>query len=261
MLVRLKVDRLGFATLSNQRFGARFVGECANPADILLFHQRRRAADDGKPTAAARPRPRNEALDQPVLPDTDELNVEDLVADQLKSSDRKVWHLAPWPLRRLRTLLGAHHLLAACNQLKLLKETDLQIALDEYVNKKAASSIGELVEATLVIPHATVFVSSENVTAEVAVARGQELTQKKLSDPEFSLASTVALIQEAVEQTCAGTQSQATPRPPRAPAAAAAAAADSEDDEPTPRAAPRAKRSPVKRTRNARDDDDDEEEV
>ena len=43
VLVRLKVEHSGFTTLNNQRFGSQFVGEVANPSDILLFHKRRQA--------------------------------------------------------------------------------------------------------------------------------------------------------------------------------------------------------------------------
>jgi double-strand break repair protein MRE11 len=44
VLVRLKVDHTGFAVMNNQRFGAKFVGEVANPVSMpyvcisLLFH-------------------------------------------------------------------------------------------------------------------------------------------------------------------------------------------------------------------------------
>lgn len=42
MLVRLKVDHTGYPTLNNHRFGARFVGQVANPTDILLFHKKKK---------------------------------------------------------------------------------------------------------------------------------------------------------------------------------------------------------------------------
>jgi double-strand break repair protein MRE11 len=131
VLCRVKVDRLGFQTLNNQRFGARFVGDVANPSDILLWCQRRRQAEgggqapekgkDGKAAGGGKARG-GSALDRPVAPDSDELNVEDLVAEQLHASDRK---------------------------LKLLKEGDLKEALEEYVDKMEANAITELVQNTL----------------------------------------------------------------------------------------------------------------
>lgn len=45
-LIRLRVEHSGFETLSNQRFGASFVGKVANPHDILGFIKRR-ARDAG----------------------------------------------------------------------------------------------------------------------------------------------------------------------------------------------------------------------
>lgn len=36
VLVRLKVEHTGFTTLNNQRFGAKFVGDLANPVCINL---------------------------------------------------------------------------------------------------------------------------------------------------------------------------------------------------------------------------------
>jgi double-strand break repair protein MRE11 len=99
---------LGFQTLNNQRFGARFVGDVANPGDILLFHQRRRTSDDSdrnraNGTSRSRGSGANNPLALPVAPDIDDLKVEDLIADHLHSSDKK---------------------------LRLLKEADLKDALD-----------------------------------------------------------------------------------------------------------------------------------
>jgi len=126
VLVRVKVDRLGFSTLNNQRFGARFVGDVANPGDILLFHQRRRdaAAAGGGDSAGGKAKgARSHALNTPVAPDDGEdLSVEDLVANQLQTSDKK---------------------------LRLLTEINLKDALEKYVEKQQTTAINELVERTL----------------------------------------------------------------------------------------------------------------
>ena len=42
MLVRLRVESEGFATLNVQRFGQKFVGNVANPSDLLLFSRTRK---------------------------------------------------------------------------------------------------------------------------------------------------------------------------------------------------------------------------
>ncbi|KAL7461780.1 hypothetical protein ACHAXS_002186 [Conticribra weissflogii] len=92
VLVRLKVEHSGFTTLNNQRFGSRFVGEVANPADILLFHRRRKAesAANGKGRTKD-PRAAVAGLIGPIEPeDLEEINVEDLVNDNLTTTDKKM---------------------------------------------------------------------------------------------------------------------------------------------------------------------------
>lgn len=42
VLLRLRVDHEGFPALNQQRFGANFMGEVANPADVLLFAKKRK---------------------------------------------------------------------------------------------------------------------------------------------------------------------------------------------------------------------------
>eukprot|EP00804_Cyclotella_cryptica_P029921 CCRYP_017825-RA/>CCRYP_017825-RA protein AED:0.49 eAED:0.29 QI:0/0/0/1/1/1/2/0/96 len=69
VLVRLKVEHSGFTTMSNQRFGSRFVGEAllsvtpvqslisrcqANPSDILLFRKKHQAENATTKDGAAK---------------------------------------------------------------------------------------------------------------------------------------------------------------------------------------------------------------
>jgi hypothetical protein len=131
-----KVDRLGFQTINNQRFGARFVGEVANPSDILMFHQRRRTVTEGDNAGGGNggskkkssSKSSSSALALPIAPDMDdELNVEDLVAEQLQSSDKKLRLLKEQDLQLMlevllfsfflfviytRTLISLHHMRA-----------------------------------------------------------------------------------------------------------------------------------------------------
>ena len=115
VLVRLKVEHAGFSTLNNQRFGAQFVEEVvrdiaqdnsihtfpfnaplahwypcpfqANPSDILLFHKKRQA-ESAKKGASKK---RSSALDIPTEPeDLEKINVDDLVAENLANSDKKL---------------------------------------------------------------------------------------------------------------------------------------------------------------------------
>ena len=92
VLVRLKVEHSGFATLNNQRFGSQFVGQVANPSDILLFHKRRQAeAAKGGKSAASRKKRGAAGLDLPVEPeDLENLNIEDLVTENLVNNEKKL---------------------------------------------------------------------------------------------------------------------------------------------------------------------------
>jgi len=115
VLVRLKVEHSGFTTLNNQRFGSRFVGEVANPSDILLFHKKR-GAESAKTKGAAKKRA-SKGLNVPSEPEElEEVNVEDLVNDNLFNSDKK---------------------------LELLNEKDMAEALDDFVAKEQRGAIGD----------------------------------------------------------------------------------------------------------------------
>jgi len=89
ILVRLKVEHSGFTSLNNQRFGAQFVGQIANPADILLFH-RRRKTEDGK-SGTSKSKTSQSMLENPIPPaELMEMNVEDLVQENLNEADKRL---------------------------------------------------------------------------------------------------------------------------------------------------------------------------
>ncbi|KAK1740259.1 double-strand break repair protein MRE11 family protein [Skeletonema marinoi] len=117
VLVRLKVEHSGFTTLNNQRFGSRFVGEVANPSDILLFHKRRSAETAKKGASKKR------SLNIPTEPDDlDEINIEDLITDNLEQSDKK---------------------------LELLDEKTMGEALNAFVDKEERKAIDDAAEKIL----------------------------------------------------------------------------------------------------------------
>ncbi|KAL3788485.1 hypothetical protein ACHAW5_002544 [Stephanodiscus triporus] len=124
VLVRLKVEHSGFTTLNNQRFGSQFVGQVANPSDILLFHKRRQAenAKGGKSGASRRKR-NSVGLDVPVEPeDLEQINIEDLIVQNLANNDKKM---------------------------ELLDERSMGEALEQYVDKKEAKAIYQMAEKLL----------------------------------------------------------------------------------------------------------------
>ncbi|EED92561.1 predicted protein, partial [Thalassiosira pseudonana CCMP1335] len=91
VLVRLKVEHSGFTTLNNQRFGSRFVGEVANPSDILLFHRRRQAENTTAKGAATKKKRAAAGMYDPTEPEElEEVNVEDLVNENLFNMDKKL---------------------------------------------------------------------------------------------------------------------------------------------------------------------------
>jgi double-strand break repair protein MRE11 len=116
-LVRIRVEHSGFTTLNGQRFGASFVGQVANPEDILLFHRKKEI----KPAAASRVRTKkSSAIPPEELADT--CNMEGLVTGFLEAPETK---------------------------LKLLSEKALAEALEEYVEKNLASSLDDAAEEML----------------------------------------------------------------------------------------------------------------
>jgi hypothetical protein len=124
VLVRLKVEHTGFTTLNNQRFGSQFVGQVANPSDILLFHKRRggESAKGGK-AAASRKKRSTAGLDVPVEPeDLEQINIEDLIVQNLANNEKK---------------------------LELLDEKSMGEALEQYVDKKEARAIATMAEKML----------------------------------------------------------------------------------------------------------------
>ena len=110
VLVRVRVDHGGFSSLNNQRFGAKFVGEVANPNDILLFHRKK----DPKLASTVK----KQGI-KPIAPEElERTNMEDLVREQLVAVPE--------------------------GKLQLLGEKDLSEALEEYVDKSMTAAIPDV---------------------------------------------------------------------------------------------------------------------
>jgi double-strand break repair protein MRE11 len=111
VLVRIRVEHSGFTTLNNQRFGAKFVSEVANPSDILLFHRKKEANAYAQAGASKK----RAALNKPIAPEElERTNMEDLVKEILTAPEQK---------------------------LHLLSEQALSLAMEEYVDKSLLQSI------------------------------------------------------------------------------------------------------------------------
>lgn len=79
ILVRIRVDPAGYATINQQRFGSQFVGKVANPGDMIVYSRKRR--ETNQMTV-------NEEELGPVIGDVNKINVEELVSQALESSNR-----------------------------------------------------------------------------------------------------------------------------------------------------------------------------
>lgn len=107
VLVRVRVEHTGFSSLNNQRFGAKFVGEVANPTELLLFHRRKEAKLAG--TARAK----KPLLKDPIVPDDNErASVETLLMVQLDAPEQRM---------------------------VLLSKEDLGSALEDFVHKSIST--------------------------------------------------------------------------------------------------------------------------
>ena len=117
VLIRLRVEHTDFTTLNNQRFGAKFVGEVANPEDILLFHRKK------DPKASTGKRASRKAAGVPIPPEElIQTDMDDLVNTQLEDDKLK---------------------------LELLSEKTLGEALDEYIDKSVLSSMDDAADFML----------------------------------------------------------------------------------------------------------------
>jgi len=88
VLVRLRVDHSGFPTLNQQRFGAEFVGEVANPPDILSFTKKKAEMMRATEGYADHARAANLAEDEEGGEGT--VKIEELVKDSLSSGNKQL---------------------------------------------------------------------------------------------------------------------------------------------------------------------------
>ena len=122
ILVRLKVDHAGFATINQNRFGANFVGKVANPSEILLFTKKKKEnlrAVEGKADAESF---------RAIIDDDDDdegnnkIRIDDLVFEALRNSKKP---------------------------LNILVESGLTQALNDFILKKDSAAIPDFIEDAL----------------------------------------------------------------------------------------------------------------
>eukprot|EP00947_MAST-08B_sp_MAST-8B-sp1_P000686 g686.t1 len=163
-LLRLKVERTGFDTINNQKFGAQFVGKVANPQDILLFHKRRGAAGGGG--GARRSKGAGAASSADAAADS--------VFAAMRNEDNKLD----------MTELVTQHLDETSSRLMVLPEDGLGLAVQAFVHKQQGSAINEFVENTLedvqgLLRKENGTGAKEDIESSLAARRGEQERRAK----------------------------------------------------------------------------------
>ena len=110
VLVRIRVEHSGFSSLNNQRFGAKFVGDVANPSDMLLFYRKK------DPNLASKVK-KNKI--QPMAPEEiGQISMEDLIKQQLDAGGD--------------------------GKLQIFGQESLSEALEDYVEKSVTAAITDV---------------------------------------------------------------------------------------------------------------------
>lgn len=121
ILVRLKVDHAGFATINQNRFGANFVGKVANPSEILLFTKKKKEyarSVEGKLESEGF----RAMVDDNDEEEINKIRIDDLVFDALRNSKKP---------------------------LNILVEVGLTQALNDFILKKDSAAIPDFIEDVL----------------------------------------------------------------------------------------------------------------
>lgn len=123
MLVRLRVEHNNFPVINQQRFGSQFVGIVGNPSELLLFGKKKQEnlraveTEKGKKNVSAL-KTIQEGEEDAIM----KINIEDLVNETLATGNKS---------------------------LGILIETEMAQALEDFVVKKQATAISDMVQETL----------------------------------------------------------------------------------------------------------------
>ena len=121
VLVRLRVDHYGYPSLNQQRFGSQFVGEIANPSDVVAFTKKKKDGPllAGAAGPAAAPHAPRAPRDDPEEP---RVHVEGLVKTSLDNNPK---------------------------QLQILIPEDFEEALEDYVLRRDNAALERVLEGKL----------------------------------------------------------------------------------------------------------------
>jgi double-strand break repair protein MRE11 len=116
VLLRLRVEHEGFPSLNQQRFGAQFVGEVANPADVLLFAKKRAPAANRATEGALSSRQHaavtkddlKKIISEGAEDEINKIKIEDLVNETLTNSNHTLSLLAESEMAQVCYIFFVH---------------------------------------------------------------------------------------------------------------------------------------------------------
>ncbi len=123
ILARLRVDYDGFVSLNQQRFGALFVGQVANPSELLLFSKAKKygTAAPGASGVGTSRRAKRSDIDEDNGEGVSKANLEELVTS----------------------------ILCENRKMGLLPHNEMELAMDSFIHKKNTNAISDTVHKIL----------------------------------------------------------------------------------------------------------------
>lgn len=256
VLIRLKVDHEGFNAINHQRFGAQFIGEVANPAEVLLLTRKRQEVVRKTIDNISAQGELRQLLAEGAEEEIHRIRIEDLVNETLANSKYS---------------------------LSILTENDMAQALDDYIIKKIPNAIQDLVIESLdrvqrmmsrdtsVTDKSSILKAAETCKTQIVAKEKEKKKKEPAADPKslFDLGSSTANAIESAPAATKGTRGKKAVTTGRGKKAAVDLDEDEFDDAPPPPPAP-AKNARGRSTRAAAtkaksfieiDSDDDVQEV
>ena len=226
VLVRLKVDHTGFATLNNAKFGGQFVGRVANTSAILHFSRQKQASASAAKTWV--PTEGGEPVEEGELAAA---AIDQLIQDQLDGQEAK---------------------------LQILEETKMNEALNGFVDKQDPQAFAEEVERTLVREQKAQYKRGDATDPESIRARYRQAPPPAKKAPAAVDASSGEDSDDAPRKPAK--KKPAARGRKKAAAPPSSEDEDSEDEAPPPPRKRAARASRARKQASYADDDDDDEE-
>eukprot|EP01035_Chromulina_nebulosa_P016831 gene16831-22315_t len=156
ILIRLRVDPAGLPTINLQRFGSQFVGKVGNPGELLLFSRRKKENHTLKLNPINAVDIDEIENDEPIdtIGAIHKIKVEELVMQALGSNNRN---------------------------LNIIPETELGLALEDYVKRKHANAFTDTVNESLEQTQSEILKSSVQPVRDLIIECSRQ-TKEKLDE-------------------------------------------------------------------------------